>query len=428
MKIGIIGGGYHGLVLGYFLSRENSVVVFEKEPEVGGLLRMVKVEGHDLEKYYHHIFFNDIHLKELFRDLDLEIEWLDSLTSVYINGRFLPFFKPTDLINFPFLGLLSKIRLGLGTFFLQNYKKGEKLNKINASNWIRKIMGEEVWQVLWKPLFQGKFDSFYEDISLSWFWARIFAKRGKSFGKGEILGYPKSGFQILADKLKESIEANGGQVKINEEVKGIEVIRNKATGVKTAKNTYNFDLVISTLPPAVFKKLLPSGCRDFQHELGKVEYLGAISTILVLKEKLTPAYWNNILDPQIPFKGIIEHTNWIDKSRYGGLHLAYLSHYTPVSSKFFLASNEKLMEMYRPHLLKIDKNFNNKLAGYYIGKDFYCQPIVKVNYPKTIIDYKTPIENLYQFSMAQIFPEDRGLDAATEKAKEISMEINYLKK
>ncbi|MFA6171564.1 MAG: NAD(P)/FAD-dependent oxidoreductase [Patescibacteria group bacterium] len=425
MKIGIVGGGFHGLVLGHLLSKEHEVSIFEKDVTLGGLLQTADFKDFRLEKYYHHIFLRDSHIVELFRELGIENElgWHQSTTSVFAKGKFFPFFKPMELLRFPHLGIFSKLRLGLATLFLQNLKKGEKLNHLNAKAWIKKVMGSEAWEVLWRPLFEGKFSRYSEEISLSWFWSRISYKRGSKTGKDEVLGYPKESFQIIIDKLIGSIVKKNGKIFSGKETVEIVIDGGRAAGIKTKEGNIDFDLIISTVAPPLFLKLIPGAPDAFKDELKKIRYLGAITAILVLKEKLAPAYWNNILDVEIPFKAVIEQTNLDGSARYGAKHLAYTSHYTPVDSEYFKADNAQLIKMYMPHLKKINGRAEENLLEYRIYRDCFCQPIISVDYPQAIIDFKTPITNLYQFSMAQIFPEDRGLNIAVREAKKIVLEI-----
>ena len=51
-SVNIVGAGFTGLSLAYYLSRAGwQVNVFEKDSGVGGLAGSFKVEGQDLEKF-----------------------------------------------------------------------------------------------------------------------------------------------------------------------------------------------------------------------------------------------------------------------------------------------------------------------------------------------------------------------------------------
>ena len=78
-------------------------------------------------------------------------------------------------------------------------------------------MGREPWEKVWRPLLRGKFGNRAEDVSMSWLWKRLTVRRqvkGRE-ARGEMLGYPRGGWQPLLERLRESIEANGGRVLID---------------------------------------------------------------------------------------------------------------------------------------------------------------------------------------------------------------------
>ena len=58
---------------------------------------------------------------------------------------------------------------------------------------------------------------------------------------------------------------------------------------------------------------------------------------------------------------------------------------------------------------QFDKNWIKRLEVY---NEDYAQQIVKTNYFKNIPELKIPSEELYVASMAQIYPQDRGMNNA----------------
>lgn len=422
LNIGIIGGGITGLVLGYYLSKNgHRPTIFEKDSEPGGLLSTVKICGRPLEKYYHHIFNSDKYTVELFKDLALseQIEWLRSSIGVFLKEKSYPFSTSLDLLRFPHLSFLSKLRSGLATIFLQHYKNWKNLKNIKASDWIRKYMGEEVWQILWQPLFQGKFGEYFNDIAMSWFWSRIHARSAAKFMGRETLGYPKSSYQEIIDRLVKKISQNNGKIFSKTPVERLALNNSKNIDIVAGGGLYNFDLVISTIAPPLFSQLLPDNFKEYKQQLSSVIYLGNISTILILKEKLTDYYWTNILDRDISFAGIIEHTNLVDSARYQNKHIVYISHYAPSDSEYFVANNKDLLNQYLNDLEKINPRVKAILEDAVVFRAPYAQPVITSDYPYETLEFRTPIKNLYQLSMAQIFPEDRGVDSAIREAKKL---------
>ena len=70
MKVAVIGAGYTGMCIGRKLSQKNvKVTIFEKESEVGGMTRNVKLENETTDRYYRHLFKSDTYLIELAKEL-----------------------------------------------------------------------------------------------------------------------------------------------------------------------------------------------------------------------------------------------------------------------------------------------------------------------------------------------------------------------
>ena len=160
---------------------------------------------------------------------------------------------------------------------------------------------------------------------------------------------------------------------------------------------------------------------DYQASLLSQNYLSAILLILVLKNPLTEYYWLNIADRNIPFVGVIEHTNLVDRNNYHGKHIVYLSNYVSKDDPLLKKDHRDLLELYLPHLKKINKDFTKD----WIEESFYqrvdaAQPIVGINYSSQILSHETPFPNIYLANTTQIYPEDRGTNYSISIGKKVA--------
>ena len=135
--------------------------------------------------------------------------------------------------------------------------------------------------------------------------------------------------------------------------------------------------------------------QEYLEKLTSVKYLAAVLIILVLKRPLSHIYWLNVADRDIPFVGVIEHTNFIPPEHYGGKHIVYLANYLSPQNRLFHLSHEELLQEYLPHLRKINPQFDlSWVETSYYHKVDAAQPIIPVNYSQRIPDNRTPFRGL----------------------------------
>ena len=111
---------------------------------------------------------------------------------------------------------------------------------------------------------------------------------------------------------------------------------------------------------------------------------------------LSPYYWLNIADPEFPFGGFIEHTNYIPRERYGGRHVLYISKYLFADDPLWSARDDEVWATYRPFLQRVNPAFDDGwvLARHHF-KAAYAQPVIPCNYPSVIPPFETPMPGLY---------------------------------
>lgn len=429
MKIAILGGGFTGLTAAYRLSlKGHGITLFEKAEVLGGLAVGIKGEGWEwyLERAIHHIFSNDDSIIGLARDTGFEglifrspvsaslyeeipRQARDDFAKGKINYRIIPVDTPQDFLKFPYLSLVSKLRSGITLATLKLSPFLSFYESMTSEEFLRKTMGDEAWEVLWRQLFQKKFGKYAGNILASFFWARI-TKRTKS------LGYFSGGFQGFITHLENKCISQGVTITRGYEVKNI--IETK-TGIRIDKNTY--DLVISTLPTPVLTRIATGFFPEaFINRLKKIEHLHAVSLIIETAEPyLKKAYWLNVMPKDVPLTLFSQHTNFMDKKHYDGNHIAYTSWYVERENKLVGMNEKEIYTYIRPHLKKIaGKDIRPKKL--YLFKAPFAQPIFDKTFVKNMPTFKTPIKNFYVANLDMTYPYDRGTNYAVKLGNEVS--------
>lgn len=421
----VIGAGYTGLAAAYELElRGIRTTVFEQRGQAGGMADTFIVGGMPLECFYHHFFSSDNELIRLIKESGLSERIVNhkALTGMYVHGKFLRLSSPLDVIRFTPLSLIDRIRLGMLILKAKGYKEWQELDNLSAGEWIRLLCGNEVFKVAWEPLLKSKFGEYASEISAAWFWRKI-TKRGSSRNNrgSEHLLYLKGGFSTLTEQLVKNVST----IYYNEPVEGIEVRNGRIKAVISNNRTLECDAVIATQAlPLIVDILNPHVDEQFIKRLNKIDYLANICLVLELEQNLSQMYWINVNDLSFPFVGIIEHTNFESAETYGGKHIVYLSKYLSPDSDIFLLDDEALLNYALPYLKRMFPQCSESwIKNFHVWRAKYAQPVVIRNYRNLIPGKETPVSGFFISTMAQIYPEDRGLNYAVREGRNIACHV-----
>ncbi len=427
MRIAILGAGFTGLSAAYYLEKYgHKVTVIEKKGIPGGLATGFKLKDWNwtIEKHYHHFFTNDNYAFEFAKEIGHTIIIKRPKTSVYIDNKIYQLDSPFELLKFPKLSLIEKIRMAAVLGFLKYNPFWKMFEKTKTTDFLSKKMGTKSYKMIWEPQLLAKFGNKYKDkISLVWFWARIRKRTAK-------LAYPEGGFLSFAEKACGKIYDLGGKIIFNTNVIEIEEKQNQIL-IKTKnkdgeEKLLNFDKIIITLPSFLFLKLIKKLPYSYKNKFINFESLGAVNLILRLKKPFFKdgTYWLSICDNSSPFTCIVEHTNFMDKKNYNKEHIVYIGKYLSPNHLYFSKNADELLKIYDSYLKKINANYKSSIINLELFKDPFAQPIIPENYSEIIPSFYTPFKNIYLANIQQVYPWDRGTNYAIELGEKIADIIN----
>ncbi|MGD2176721.1 MAG: NAD(P)/FAD-dependent oxidoreductase [Anaerolineae bacterium] len=436
MDIAIIGAGITGLTAAYDLTqRGHDVTVYEARTYAGGLaagFRDDRWEWH-LEHFYHHWFASDNDLIGLIEELGARdrLFFHRPTTTLYHRGRLYPLDSPVPWLRFiPFpalhrairvlqfapLPLDDRLRAGVVGAYLTLVRDWRPLESVSAHDWMRRTVGQRAYEVLWRPLLVSKFgEERYQDVNMAWMWARLYKRTAR-------LGYFEGGFQAFIDLLVEHVQHRGGTVRFSAAVRGI-VRDGKGLCLRLDADDAKHQKVIATCSPHAMLKLTPELPAPYASKLRRLESMGAVALVLALTRPLTPGhYWINLpKGAEIPFMGLVEHTNYISREHYGGDHLVYCGDYLPPDHPYFDTDKERLSEIYLPGLERINPDFQpDWVRASWMFKERYAQPVPGLDHLQIIPGLKTPIPGLWMANMSLVYPWDRGSNYAVEIGRRVA--------
>ncbi len=312
---------------------------------------------------------------------------------------------------------MIKSNFGIGILKIKSIKNYNKIENITTENWIIKNCGKKVYEKIWEPLLISKYADKKSKISMAWLWGKINLRSSSSKLITECLGYMDGSFEVIIQNLEKYLIENGCKIKYNYEVKNIVELNSKWL---LDGNTY--DAILSTVAYPITKKIYKDYLSNEEiQKMDMVKYTAARTMIITSKKPFTSFYWLNNGDKNIPFGGIIEHTNMVSSSNYNGNNIIYISNYMFQNDKLFKLSKQELYKIYLPYLKKIADNFNsNDIIDYDVYDELYAQPVIETNYSDKILPFKLQRKGLYIATMPQIYPEDRGMNYAIKMGYEVA--------
>ena len=422
-RVAIIGAGITGLTAAFELSRRGfNVDVYEAAPTIGGELGVIDVNGEPVECYYHHLFRGDSEMIDLLGQLGIGdlLEWRSPPMGFYSDGRLFNFTTPLDLLRFQPLPLLDRLRMAFSTMYLQRIKNYARFEDTRASDYLPRITGRRAFETIWRPLLMAKFGDQWNEISMAWFWGRVhvrFQSRSRS-GLHEELGYIRGSFARISRTLADRLGEQGGHVHLSTPVESIAQREGRATGIRVAGEERSYDQVIGTVGLPILRRLLGPG--QMSDSYGAIDYRAALVMLMKLDRPAGDRYWTNIGDPEPPFAGLIEHTNFIPPDRYGGAHLLYVSNYVRPEERLFNLSDDELFDEYAPHIARVLPGFQPRaVVERWVSRDPVAQPVITTGYQRRIPPFRTEIPGFYVCNTSQIYPEDRGTNYNVRIARQV---------
>lgn len=424
-RIAVLGAGPMGLAVAYQLAKDgHTPILFEADDRVGGMTACFDFGGLEIERYYHFHCTSDHAFLAMLDELGIaeKMRWVETKMGYWYQNRLQPWGNPVALLKFRGLGLIAKIRYGLHAFLCTKRSDWTPLDNVEASGWIRRWVGEEAWEVLWRRLFDYKFYNYASGLSAAWIWSRI-RRIGRSRYSlfREKLGYLEGGSTTLLQAMKAEIESLGGEVRLGAKVDCVHISDGQVNSVEIAGVQHAFDKVISTIPLPYVPQIMPGLPIEIHEKFRALKNIAVVCVIVKLRKALTENFWLNTNDPEMDIPGLVEYSNLrpLDQP------IIYVPFYMPGEHQKFSDPDEVFIAKVRQYLQKINPTLTaDDFIDIRASRYRHAQPICDPGYLEHLPPAALPVRGLWVADTSYYYPEDRGISESIGFGRQLAKDAS----
>ena len=168
--------------------------------------------------------------------------------------------------------------------------------------------------------------------------------------------------------------------------------------------TVEGDHVVLTVPTTAAAQICPQLQEIERARLQSVVYQGIACASLLLREPLSPYYVTNLIDPGLPFTGVIEMTALVDRANFDGAALVYLPVYLAQDDSRWQMDDAALREQLLAGLERIYPRFRREqVLEFRIARARQVLAVTTLDYSTVAMPpVATSLERVSMLNSAQI--------------------------
>ncbi len=409
-RIAVLGAGPMGLAVAMELVKMgHQPVVYEADDRVGGMTACFDFEGLMIERYYHFHCTTDKDFLATLDELGIanRMHWKESRMGYFYRGKLNAWGNPVALLKFPGLSLIAKIRYGLHAFLCTKRRDWKPLDKISATEWLRRWVGAEAYEVLWRRLLEYKFYDYAGAISAAWIWSRI---RRIGLSRYDLfrekLGYLEGGSDTLLKAMKAFIELKGGVINLSKPASKVVIENGKAAGIMVGGQLERFDKIVSTIPLPYVPRLMPDLPRTVLEKYQAVKNIAVVCVIAKLRKPVSEYFWININDDRMDIPGVVEYSNL----RPLDDHVVYVPFYMPGEHPKYQDGDDIFIGKVRTYLKMINPSLTDEdFIAIRASRYRHAQPVCEPGFLAMLPAPDLPVKGLWAADTSYYYPDDRGI-------------------
>jgi protoporphyrinogen oxidase len=411
----VLGAGPAGLTAGYLLGKAGRhAIVLEAEDQVGGIAKTVERNGYRFDLGGHRFFTKSVEVDTLWHEV-LGDEFLlrPRMSRIYWNNRYLDYpLRGPDVVRK--LGPVELVR-GVASYL----RAAARRNKVDDSleDWVSNRFGRRLFELFFKSYTEKVWGVPTSEIRAEWAAQRIKGLSFFSAAKAAFFGnrgnkvkslisefnYPRFGPGQMWDAMTAAIREQGGEVRLEQRVEGLELEGGRVVSVSTTDQTFvQPETIISSLPlREVVEMTSPPPPQEVLDAARGLRYRDFLTVALVVDgADLFPDNWIYIHEPSVRVGRIQNFRSWSpwmvpdpDKACVG------LEYFCFAGDDLWTMTDDDLVALASDELERLQLSPKEKVERGYAIRVPKAYPIYDADYAErvaTIRRWLDGIENLQQ--------------------------------
>jgi protoporphyrinogen oxidase len=403
----VVGAGIAGLISALRLAqRGERVTVVDSESAIGGLTRPWEIGGIRWDRFYHVVLGSDVQTQRLLEQIGVadRLVFRPVKTNLYVEGKLYPFSSPFDLLSFPELTTLDKLRL-LATVAHARYSGHDDAYEWEGVlEYLTRWSGGRNVELIWRPLLKAKLGDHHVNASAAFIRATIKRLQGarRNGVGGECYGYVRGGYATILEALERTLRGLGVEFVLGDRVREVEAWE---SGVRVVLEHRELiaDRAILTVPSPICAAIAPQLSPAERRVLSQDRYFGVVCVSMLVNRRLSDAYVTNVADPAFPFTGVINMGALVDRRELGGYDLIYLPKYAPADDRAMTISDDVLLAQATRGLARIFSGFNDAdVVASRVARAPYVFPFPRIGRAQSLPPARTSLRRLAILNNARL--------------------------
>jgi len=221
--------------------------------------------------------------------------------------------------------------------------------------------------------------------------------------KKEMFGYVPGGYARVLERFHERLEREGVGVRLGCRVARVEPSGRMVKVELAGGGVASFDHAVVTAAAPLAARLCGGLTDDEAARLSGVRYLGIVCASVLLARPLAGFYVTNLLDPGLPFTGVIEMSALVRREFFGGHALVYLPRYLEPDDPFFEVPDGEVEALFLDGLARVYPDFRSEdVRAFRISRVRQVMALSTLGYSQRVPPIDAAAPGLHWVSSANI--------------------------